>query len=417
MPEPPVEQPPRGGELVAAHVQEHADHRPSAAHRRHRQAVAGGRRRPGLDADRAASTTTAAGCGSRTRRRRPGRPCAPPATAAAAARSTRRERSATSQADEWLPASKMPGRVRVVRVGRGRAGARSRSSPRTNACSDPDRCTASTLAASFADAISVAASMWRTRDAPARAQADRVSGDADHRRRDHEAAVERRLLGQREEGRHQLGQARDRQPPVRLVRPEHAPAGAVDDDARLRAHAADVHARGLRRRQGQKRRRSGRAGARRRCAAPRRRAPRSRPPSDRSAATAGRRRTRSRPRAPRRARARSPQAAAGARRAAAGAVGGGRPRGRTAVVAKGGSLPPRTIAPMAANPLRQLPSVDALLGRGAGRRRPARPCGHRRGHPGGARRSPLRRRAALAGALLARAAELLDRPPSACARC
>ena len=74
-------------------------------------------------------------------------------------------------------------------------------------------------------------------------------------------------------------------------------------------------------------------------------------------------------------RARPRPAAAGVRRAAAAdAVGGGRPRGRTAVVAKDGSLPPRTIAAMAANPLRQLPSVDALLGRGCGRsHRPARP--------------------------------------------
>src|SRR6476469_3385979 len=51
--EAPVEQPRGGGELVAVHVQEHADDGASAAPRRDGEAVAGGGRRSGLDADRA----------------------------------------------------------------------------------------------------------------------------------------------------------------------------------------------------------------------------------------------------------------------------------------------------------------------------------------------------------------------------
>src|SRR6202030_782428 len=109
---------------------------------------------------------------------------------------------------------------------------------------------------------------------------------------------------------------------------------------------------------------------------------------------------------------RSRRAGACGARAACGACGGGRPRLRTRVGGQGDSLPPRTIAPMAANPLRQLPSVDALLGL-------AGDTAERNG-----RAAPLAAiRSALAEAraageprspeqLLARVEQLLDRPAS-----
>ena len=76
-------------------------------------------------------------------------------------------------------------------------------------------------------------------------------------------------------------------------------------------------------------------------------------------------------------------------------------------------FPPRTIAPMSANPLRQLPSVDALLSEArrppspvTAARPPWRPSGRRSPKPAPPRepRSPE--------SLLQRAAELLERPPS-----
>src|SRR6185312_16380271 len=140
---------------------------------------------------------------------------------------------------------------------------------------------------------------------------------------------------------------------------------------------------------------------------------RSRRRCGRSAATAGRRRRRSRRRSPPPARARRPRAAAAAARAGGGDAGdGGRPRGHTAVGAQGGSLPPRTIAAMAANPLRHLPSVDALLADAA-----ELVATYGRPATVDALRAALAEARAAGEArpgerLLARAEELLGRPPS-----